>query len=59
MNSESILKPIERFLEVIKGSEYEDKALQMKKEIEYEIENYNVQLKADGAYEEYLSAKED
>lgn len=59
MDGEAILKSIERFLEVIKGSEYEDKALQMKKEIEGEIDNYNVQLKADGAYEEYLSAKEE
>lgn len=59
MDGEAILKSIERFLEVIKGSEYEDKALQMKKEIESEIEYYNIQLKADGAYDEYMSSKED
>lgn len=59
MDVESILKPIESFLEVIKGTEFEDRALQMKKEIEGEIYNYNNQLKADAALEEYLLSEED
>lgn len=59
MDAESILKPIERFLEVVKGTEFEENTLRMKQEIEIEIDNYNNQLKADGSYEEYLSAKED
>lgn len=30
MYAETILKPIERFLEIVKGTEYEASALQMK-----------------------------
>lgn len=59
MDDEIILISIERFLEVIRGTEFEERALQMKKEIESEIYNYNNQLKADGACEEYWSANED
>lgn len=54
MDEDIILKPIESFLKVIKGTEFEDRAFQMKKEIESEIYNYNYQLKADAAWEEYL-----
>lgn len=59
MDAESILKPIERFLEVIKGTEYEKDALKMKQEIEREIEDYNNHLKADAAHEEWLSVNEE
>ena len=59
MDAESILKPIDNFLEAIKGTELEERALKMKQEIEREIDNYNNQLKADDAHEEWLSVKED
>jgi len=59
MDTESILKPIDSFLEVVKGTEFEEKALRMKQEIEREINDYNNQLKADDAHEEWLSIKED
>lgn len=55
MDEERILKPIERFLEIIKGTEYEDQALQMKREIEEEIRCHNLDLRAGAEWEDYLS----
>jgi len=55
MDEEEILKPIERFLELIKGTEYEEQALQMKKEIEDAIDDYNLDQRAGAEREDYLS----
>lgn len=59
MDIESILKPIDRFLEEVKGTELEERALQMKKEIDSEFDAYYTQLKADGAHEDWLLEQED
>ncbi|MFJ6207751.1 hypothetical protein [Lysinibacillus sp. NPDC092081] len=55
MDTESILKSIECFIEVIKGTEYEEQALQMKKEIEDAIDDYNLDLRAEAEREDYYS----
>ena len=55
MDEEEILKPIERFLELIKGTDYEEQALQMKKEIEDAIDDYNLDQRAGAEWEDYLS----
>ncbi|MEK5173218.1 hypothetical protein NST63_08495 [Heyndrickxia sp. FSL W8-0496] len=52
MDKEQILKPIEQFLESIKGTEYEDYALKMKREIVDAIDDYNLDLKAAGERED-------
>lgn len=54
MDIEDILKPIERFLEEMKGTEFEQRVLQMKKEVDEVIDTYCTQLMADGAYEDWL-----
>jgi|GEM_PF-4106601 len=59
MDEEKILNPIERFLEVIKGTEFEERALQMKKEIEGEIDDYNLDLRAEAERQDYYSHQED
>lgn len=55
MDEEQILKPIELFLELIKGTEYEERALQMKREIEDAIDDYNLDQRAAGEREDYYS----
>ncbi|MFL1998366.1 hypothetical protein VYF65_004166 [Lysinibacillus irui] len=55
MDEELILKPIEQFLEVIKGTEYEEQALRMKREIEEVIDEYHLNLRAEGEREDYYS----
>lgn len=55
MDEELILKPIEQFLEVIKGTEYEEQALRMKREIEDAIDDYNLDLRANAEREDYYS----
>ena len=52
MEEEQILKPIEQFLELIKGTEYEGHALKMKREIVDAIDEYNHDLKAAGERED-------
>lgn len=59
MDEESILKPIERFLEDVKGTQYEERTLQMKQEVESAIDDIHTQMKADGACEEWLSAQDE
>ncbi len=59
MEIDSILKAIERFLESIEGAYFEPRALQMKYEVKEAINNHLLQLKVDGAYEEYLSQHDD
>jgi len=59
MDIESILKPIDRFLEEVKGTEFEERALQMRKEIVSEVDAYYLQLQADGAHDDWLSEQED
>lgn len=59
MDIESILKPIERYLEDVKGTEFEERAQQMKKEVDSEIDDYYLQLKADGAHDDWLAEQED
>ncbi|WP_274307512.1 hypothetical protein [Solibacillus daqui] len=59
MDAESILKPIERFLESIEGAHFEARALQMKEEVEEVIRCYNLDLRAGAEYEDYLSQRED
>lgn len=41
-----ILEPIERFLEEMKGVEFEDRALQVKEKIDEEVHSYCARLKA-------------
>ncbi|MCS5499815.1 hypothetical protein NY607_01690 [Lysinibacillus sp. A4] len=53
MDEELILKPIEQFLELIKGTEYEEQALRMKREIEDALDEYNLDLRAAGEREDY------
>ncbi|MEA0556063.1 hypothetical protein U1P98_18585 [Lysinibacillus irui] len=52
MDEERVLKPIERFLELVKGTEYEEQALRMKMEIEEVIDEYNLDLRAAGERED-------
>ncbi|MGE6516652.1 hypothetical protein [Lysinibacillus sphaericus] len=59
MDAESILKPIESFLEVVKGTGYEEQALQMKREIEGAIDDYNLDLRAEAERKDYYSQRED
>ena len=59
MDEDLILKPIERFIESIKGTEFEEKALQMKTKIEEEIRCYNLDLRAGAEQEDYFSQHED
>ncbi len=56
MDEELILKPIEQFLELIKGTEYEEQALRMKREIEDAIDEYHLEQRAAaGEREDYFS----
>lgn len=55
MDEEQILKPIEQFLELIKGTEFEEQALQMKREIDEIIDEHNLDMRAAGEREDYDS----
>lgn len=55
MDEEIIIKPIEQFLELIKGTEYEEQALRMKREIEDAINEYNLDQRAAGERKDYYS----
>ncbi|WP_446936681.1 hypothetical protein [Lysinibacillus fusiformis] len=55
MDEEKILEPIEQFLELIKGTEYEEQALRMKSEIEEAIDEYNLDQMAAAEREDCFS----
>lgn len=59
MDDDKILKPIQKFIELIKGTEYEEQALKMKREIEDAIDEYDLDQRAGAEWEDYCSQRDD